>query len=343
LIAAMSPSAPSSQPHHAALVIQELLEWLPKHCINGTNGPSATPNRPFMPLPDLQTYFKTENRTAKLLHALSVEGVHQGFIELLEKHYIRVFTILILIGKGRYIERFVQHKNLRDIHLPFLEKPAHFPVDPTDPSFLETFFKSFLEQQFAFCPHHFGCNENSLKLEDHCILPIISKEVLGHGGSAAIYRITLHPHYDQLSPAGEASQVISNRYSWLMALPLRKDQIYNARPANTYVLKTYNTKDADSYYANEVDAFMKLSTKKGVDENLIKLLGSYKQGDTYNILLEYADRGTLEDFFQKTNPPSLGHDILLFWSRLFNVIKALQRIHATERPDGFCGPDILIG
>lgn len=323
---------------HAAPVIQELFEWLPKHFIDGTNGPSAKPNRPFMPLLDLQDYLKAEKRTTKLLRALSVEGVHQGLIELLEKYYIRVFIILTRIGKGRYIEHFVQHQNLRDPRLPFLEKPAHFPIDPNDP----TFWDKFYENQFAFCPHYFCYNENSLKLEDHCVLPIISKEVLGHGGSAAIYKIKLHPQYDQLSPDGEAVKVISYLCSQLMTLQLRKDQAYSARPANTYVLKTYNTKDADKYYANEVDAFMKLS-KKGVDENLIKLLGSYKQGDTYNILLEYADRGTLEDFFQTTPPPSLGEEIIVFWSRLFNVIKALQRIHATERPDGFCGPDILIG
>lgn len=121
------------------------------------------------------------------------------------------------------------------------------------------------------------------------------------------------------------------------------NQAYNPRPANTYVLKTYNTKDADVYYKNEVDAFMKLSTRKEGDESLIKLLGSYKQGGTYNILLEYADRGTLEDFLRDTVPPTLGEDIIFFWKRLFNVIKALQRIHATERPDSFEGPDILVG
>lgn len=205
----MSPSAPYPQPDHAAIVIQELLEWLPKHYINGINGPSATPNYPFMSLPDLQIYLKTENRTTKLLRALSVEGVHQGRIQHLEKYYIRVFIILILIGKGRYIEHFVQHANLRDPHLPFLEKPRHFPVDPTDPPFSDSFFESFFEKQFSFCPHLFGYNENSLKLEDRCVLPIVSKEVLGHGGSAAIYKIKLHPHYDELSPVGEASQVIS--------------------------------------------------------------------------------------------------------------------------------------
>ena len=109
------------------------------------------------------------------------------------------------------------------------------------------------------------------------------------------------------------------------------------------MLKTYNTKDANIYYENEVDAFKKLATKDRTDRSLIQFLGSYQQGDTYNILLEFADLGTLEDYFQKFNPPSLGEDIVLFWERLFNVVKALLRIHAIERPDGFRGPDMLIG
>ncbi len=291
-----------------------------------------------MPLPDLQVYLKAENRTNKLLRALSVEGVDQG---LIEKHYLRVLTILTAIGKGEYIVTFIQHQNLRDSRLPFLEKPTHFPIDPIDPSDSK-FWDSFFKKQFTFCPHSFGDNENSLKLEDHCILPIISKKELGHGGSAAIYKIKLHPHYDQLIPIGNASRVISYLCSQPLVPQLRMVQANSARPANTYVLKTYNTKDAAKYYANEVDAFMKLN-KKGHDESLIKLLGSYKQGDTYNILLEYADRGTLDDFFQTTPPPSLGEEIIVFWSRLFNVIKALLCIHETERPDDFRGPAILIG
>jgi hypothetical protein len=202
LTAAMSPSAPFFQPDHTAPVIQELLAWLPKHSVCGTNGPSATPNHPFMPLPDLQAYLKAENRTNNLLRALFVEGVDQG---LIEKHYIRALTILTAIGKGRFIVHFIQHQNLRDSHLPFLAKPPHFPIDPSDSKFWNSFFK----KQFTFCPHSFGDNENYLKLEDHCILPIISKEELDHGGSAAIYKIKLHPHYDQLIPAGNAFRVIS--------------------------------------------------------------------------------------------------------------------------------------
>ena len=112
---------------------------------------------------------------------------------------------------------------------------------------------------------------------------------------------------------------------------------------NTYVLKTYNTKDAHSYWENEVGAFLLLAAQERIDQSLVRFLGSYKQGDTHNMLLEYADRGTLEDYFRSVAPPSLSGDILMFWDRLFSVLKALARIHALDRPDGFRGPDILVG
>lgn len=195
-------SAP--QPDHAAPIVQDLLEWVPKHCVGGTNGSSATPTGRFLPLPDLKAYLNAEKRIIKLLRALYHEREDQVIdIDILEKWYIRVFTILILIGKGRYIEHFSQHHNLRDPQLPFLEKPAHFPIDPNDPYF----WQSFYDIQFAFCAHYFRYNENQAKLEDLCILPILSKEVLGQGGSAAIYKIKLHPYYDQLDPATEVSSV----------------------------------------------------------------------------------------------------------------------------------------
>ena len=152
-----------------------------------------------MPFPELEAYLQAQSRTSKLLRALYFDREHHVIVEILERSYMRVFTILILIGKGRYIEHFVEHLNLRDHQLPFLEKPAHFPTDPDDP----TFWASFYEKQFAFCAHHFRYNENYTKLEDLCILPIISKEMLRSGGSAAIYKITLHPYYDQLSSAAE--------------------------------------------------------------------------------------------------------------------------------------------
>ena len=204
----MSPSVPqpdhaAPEPDHAASEIQELLDWVPKHCISGTNGPSATLNCLFMPLPDLEAFLKAHNRTNRLLRALYPQREHPVTVANLEASYIRVFTILVLIGKGRYIGHFVKHLNLDDLHLPFLEKPTHFPIDPND----STFWTSFYERQFAFCAHHFRNNQDYKKLEELCVLPIVKKEVLGSGGSAAIYKIVLHPFYDRLNPAPDGFPV----------------------------------------------------------------------------------------------------------------------------------------
>jgi hypothetical protein len=57
------------------------------------------------------------------------------------------------------------------------------------------------------------------------------------------------------------------------------------------------------------------------------------QDGSYNILLEYADRGTLEDYLQSTDPPTTGEEIFKFWGALFNIIQALDLIHNVQGSD----------
>src|SRR5579871_3220705 len=97
----------------------------------------------------------------------------------------------------------------------------------------------------------------------------------------------------------------------------------NTNP-NAFILKRYLTKDAEEYHNREVRGFNALR----YSESIIGFYGSYKHGDDYNILLEFADKGTLEDYFQRETPPSRGDDIIKFWSRLFELIKALKAIHS---------------
>jgi len=63
-------------------------------------------------------------------------------------------------------------------------------------------------------------------------------------------------------------------------------------------------------------------------ESIIRFHGSYTHGDSYNLLLEFADKGSLEEYFQKQTPPSRGGDIIKFWNSLFQLIKALKTIHS---------------
>lgn len=94
----------------------------------------------------------------------------------------------------------------------------------------------------------------------------------------------------------------------------------NTEP-NTFILKRYLTKID---YRQEVKNFS--SSKHS--ESIIRFYGSYTHGSEYNILLEYADKGSLVEYFQKQTPPSRGKDTIKFWDGLFQLIKALKAIHS---------------
>ena len=102
---------------------------------------------------------------------------------------------------------------------------------------------------------------------------------------------------------------------------------------HTYALKTYRGQDAEKYYEAEVRAFRKLVSSGKPLPNLIGFYGSYVQDGTYNVILEYADQGNLEEYFKNTAPPSRGKDIIEFWRGLFGVIRALDKIHELPPSD----------
>lgn len=50
---------------------------------------------------------------------------------------------------------------------------------------------------------------------------------------------------------------------------------------------------------------------------------------TYNIILEYADRGTLDKYMEHTSEPKSVGDIMTFWDRFFGILQGLVQIHGT--------------
>lgn len=93
---------------------------------------------------------------------------------------------------------------------------------------------------------------------------------------------------------------------------------------NTFLLKRYPTKQGESDYTKEVNGFRSVKNA----DSIIKFYGSYILGNDRNLLLEYADKGSLENFFLKETPPSHGGDVIKFWEGLFSLIKGLKAIHS---------------
>ncbi len=96
---------------------------------------------------------------------------------------------------------------------------------------------------------------------------------------------------------------------------------------NTFVLKSYRAAEAEENYKNERDAYMKLRWGGQLPPHIIAYYGGFVHNNSYNIILEYADQGTLEDFMKRTKSPSSIEDTLLLWYRLSDVAHGILTIH----------------
>lgn len=100
-------------------------------------------------------------------------------------------------------------------------------------------------------------------------------------------------------------------------------------------MKLYRSKRyaPEELYKAESEAFIHLRNSHALGKNFIGYYGSFTHGNTRNILLEYADYGSLDNFFNSVDPPSTGEDIIRFWQSMFGVIDAVCKIHTIPSPE----------
>ena len=94
----------------------------------------------------------------------------------------------------------------------------------------------------------------------------------------------------------------------------------------------YEGPDAEKDFEIEVDGFKKL-TQAASDSNVIRYYGFFTHRGTKNILLEYANKGTLEEYWECTRPPTKGTEIVKLWERIFGLFAAVMAIHGVEWTD----------
>lgn len=90
------------------------------------------------------------------------------------------------------------------------------------------------------------------------------------------------------------------------------------------ILKEF--KDESEFWA-EHTAFTTLIKDGRSPEHIIEYLGSYEQGDVRCIILEFADRGSLDEYFNGTIAPKSEEDIIRFYTSLFKLLRGLMSIH----------------
>lgn len=94
---------------------------------------------------------------------------------------------------------------------------------------------------------------------------------------------------------------------------------------NTFILKTYRASDAKQY-SIEVQRHVRLNENSASISSIIRFYGGFEQGQSWSLLFEDPDGGTLEDYFRAVKPPTNGEDIFKFWRGLFYLAHAILRL-----------------
>ncbi|KAG8531140.1 uncharacterized protein KY384_004498 [Bacidia gigantensis] len=278
---------------------------------SGRVGPANDREVPYVSEKTLRTKLDV-GRVQKLLNALyKTWEKPTPKADFIRKHCLRTFAILLTIGHGRMIYVFAKHPNLQDQHLPYLKEPLNFPT-----STHVNLFSRFYEAQWAFCVQTMRY-DMGYRISQDTILPILAMNaVYEEGGSATMYKIQVDEDCNELQPADDF------------------DRQTNHRHRHTFALKTYRTDDARKYYETESDAFKHLRFNNRPPQNIIAFYGGFERDNMYNIILEYADGGTLEDFIARTPSPPNAEQLWVFWNQFFNVLNGLATIHGERSEDG---------
>lgn len=116
---------------------------------------------------------------------------------------------------------------------------------------------------------------------------------------------------------------------------LTLQQSTNSLCKHEFIIKTYdwhNLLSADAY-RNELNAFQTLGLNEEAFRHIVKFYGSFTQEESRNVILEYADQGTLEDYYQRIKNPMEEHDTTDFWEHFFNLARGLAQIHDVGQDD----------
>jgi serine/threonine protein kinase len=120
---------------------------------------------------------------------------------------------------------------------------------------------------------------------------------------------------------------VNRKHIWSL---IDNSQSTNATSTNTFVLKSYEAKHGALYY-NEINAYNRLKQPE-IAGNIVRLYGSWKQNQTYSILLEFVNGGTLADLFCSPHPTT-SQERLYFWRSMCQIIEPVARIHRHTDPD----------
>jgi serine/threonine protein kinase len=247
-------------------------------------------------------------------------GVRDANCDTIHDEYLAVLCTLIRIRKTKYIVYFIRDPESADRYLPFLNHTGWS-------SECSSFFSDFERAQWEFCAQEFHVGRlDDMRLRPNKIIPITARKQLKKGPDSKVEQIEIHSDYNYFNTAVCSCQIehinsIADQYNL---------QVTNAAHPNTFVLKSYGSKH-DALYYNEINAYNRLK-QSDIAGNVVRLYASWRQNQTYCILLEFVNGGTLADLFRSPHPVS-AQERLSFWRNMVLILEPLARLHQHTDPN----------
>ncbi|KAH7378713.1 kinase-like domain-containing protein [Pyrenochaeta sp. MPI-SDFR-AT-0127] len=258
----------------------------------GTDGKGHARN--YVPSEALKRYWTSE----RLSWALQCCTLPDSMVDHIFQRSLRVFSILMFIDQPQYLQLFCR-RGINDDHLPISEQ---WPYGTDERDNLQLALRSVYKNQWTFCPLELGQNiMYKRKLDTPQILPFAWARNLNTGGIAKCYKVEIH-HSHSASALQEPRQ------------------------ERVFVLKTF-THATRQHFDAEVNTLAAMSRMRS--QHIVQCFGSYIQGNNYNLILEYANRGSLEAYLHSSGPPCSALDLQRFWANAMSLLQGLRQIHNT--------------
>ncbi|KAI0023755.1 hypothetical protein F4780DRAFT_776381 [Xylariomycetidae sp. FL0641] len=237
-----------------------------------------------------------------------------------EKRHI-VFAILLSGGHGHHIQSFIRH-DIRDNNILDSDARrmlAHGNAEPGLPEAVD-FFE---QQKWKFCPVQISLNFDRDLLRGKHILPFCRRErINGKGATAQLYVVAVQEAFVRvdLQEALEGSR-----------FPDQENQ-----SCYQFAVKSFS-RDNKAIFESETENFNVVSHLPG----MVKCLGKYKINTTnddnntiddddnvasHHIMLEFG-QFDLEEYMRLHHSPTLGKEIIDFWTELSRIADALEQMH----------------
>ncbi|KAK4203598.1 kinase-like domain-containing protein [Triangularia verruculosa] len=281
--------------------------WVEKKWSQGIDG-TDKPEKYYVPYALLKEYW-TKDKIIEVLHSHAGKS-HNVRFEEIRRRFLRIFSILVyatddVAFRIRHIHHFIS-SNIDDNNLP-LEGPDS-RVFPSGEEGV-TAWEAFDKHQFLFNPISLGEDfPHNRCLVPRCILPWKPGPVLTKrkNNRTIVQKYTVNDT-SRLHKRGDT-------------IAVKKMQLRNRK----------DVPDDEAEFTNEVVAYMALENcpeRDTASKYFLKYYGSFKQNGWGYVLLEYADEGSLEEFYAKNNTPHTPSEVHDLWDAMLNPLRGLAILH----------------